>query len=243
MATATHKARLVMELRNAGITDTRVLSAIERVPREIFVPAAFRDRAYENSALPIGGGQTISQPLVVARMTQALEPEPRAKVLEVGTGSGYQAAVLATLTRRVYTIERAPDLLREAEARFAEMGLHNVTSKRGDGSLGWPEQAPFRRIIVTAAAAAIPLALTGQLAEDGIMVLPLGPARGRQVLVRLRRRGDEIVREDLEEVRFVPLVAGPARPGRSGIAEADAVRPDTVTPDYRIEGEGEQGAA
>lgn len=221
MATSAHKVRLVMELRNAGITDTTVLSAIERVPRELFVPAAFRDRAYDDSALPIGGGQTISQPLVVARMTQALEPETRSKVLEVGTGSGYQAAVLAALARRVYTIERMPDLLREAEARFAEMGLHNVTSKRGDGSLGWPEQAPFRRIIVTAAATTIPHALTDQLAEDGIMVLPLGPARGRQVLVRLRRRGADLLREDIEEVRFVPLVSGPARPGQIGAAETD----------------------
>ena len=230
MATATHKARLVMELRNAGITDTKVLSAIERVPREMFVPAAFRDRAYDNSALPIGGGQTISQPLVVARMTQALEPDPRVKVLEIGTGSGYQAAVLATLARRVYTIERAPDLLRQAEARFAELGLHNVTSRRGDGSLGWPEQAPFRRIIVTAAAATVPQLLAEQLAEDGIMVLPLGPARGRQVLVRLRRRGGDLVREDLEEVRFVPLATGP-------------VRPDADPSDLRGAGAGEQGVA
>ncbi len=219
MATATHKARLVMELRNAGITDTEVLSALERVPREIFVPAPFRDRAYENSALPIGGGQSISQPLVVARMTQALELDRRTKVLEVGTGSGYQAAVLAALARRVYTIERAPGLLRQAEACFAELGLHNVTSRRGDGSLGWPEQAPFRRIIVTAAAATVPQSLADQLGEDGIMVLPLGPARGRQMLVRLRRHGGDLVREDLEEVRFVPLVAGPPDPRAAGAGE------------------------
>ncbi len=218
MPLAAQKIRLVMQMRNAGITDTDVLSAIERVPRELFVPAAFRDRAYENSALPIGAGQTISQPLVVARMTQALELGGRLKVLEIGTGSGYQSAVLATLCRRVYTIERDRELLRGAEERFKELGLHNVTSRRGDGSRGWVEQAPFRRIIVTAAAETIPEALAGQLAEDGIMVLPLGPHRGEQVLLRVRRRGGGLDYEELERVRFVPLVADERTAGRPGAA-------------------------
>ena len=208
MTFAARKIRLVMELRNGGITDTRVLSAIERIPRELFVPPAFRHRAYENRALPIGGGQTISQPLVVAMMTQALEPDRRLKVLEVGTGSGYQASVLALLSRRVYTIERSRALLHQAERRFAALRLHNITTRVGDGSAGWSEQAPFRRILVTAAAESVPPALIDQLGDDGIMVVPVGPARGGQVLVRLRRSGARLDHEELGPVRFVPLVAG-----------------------------------
>ncbi len=206
MATATHKARLVMELRNAGITNTEVLSAIERVPREMFVPAAFRDRAYDNAALPIGGGQTISQPLVVARMTQALQVEERDKVLEIGTGSGYQAAVLAALCRRLYTIERHPELLRQAEARFTELGITNITAMKGDGTLGWPQQAPFQRIMVTAAAEDVPAILVDQLAPGGVMVLPVGIGEGDQQLLRVRRTADGVETEDLGTVRFVPLI-------------------------------------
>src|SRR6202040_2812840 len=153
---ATKKVRLIMELRALGVTDTRVLGAIERVPREAFLPDTFRDRAYENVALPVGHGQTISQPLVVAHMTEALEVGERHKVLEIGTGSGYQTAVLARLCRRVFTIERHRALLKEAEKRGAELRLHNVTSRFGDGTKGWPEQAPFDRIIVTAAAPELP---------------------------------------------------------------------------------------
>ncbi len=205
---AARKIRLIMELRRAGIAETGVLSAIERIPREAFVPPLFQDQAYENRALPIGHGQTLSQPQVVAVMTQALGAGRRTKVLEIGTGSGYQAAVLSRLCRRVYTIERYKELLQTAEARFAELRLHNITARVGDGSKGWPAQAPFERIIVTAAAPEVPGELVDQLAPGGILVLPLG-RRGRpQQLFRLRRCDTGIVEEPLGDVRFVPLVAG-----------------------------------
>jgi protein-L-isoaspartate(D-aspartate) O-methyltransferase len=200
--------RLLMELRGAGVTDARVLGAMERVPRDAFVPAAFRDQAWENVALPIGQAQTISQPLVVALMTQALEVGERHKVLEIGTGSGYQAAVLAKLCRRVFTIERHRALLREAEKRFAELKLHNVTTRFGDGSKGWPEQQPFDRIMVTAAAPAVPQVLIDSLTEGGILVAPVGEERRDQQLLRIRRTKEGIVTEDLGPVRFVPLVEG-----------------------------------
>jgi len=197
-----------MELRAAGITDVRVLGAIERVPREIFLPETFRDRAYENVALPIGHGQTISQPLVVAHMTEALAPGERHKVLEIGTGSGYQAAVLARLCRRVFTIERHRDLLRAAEQRFTQLRIHNIVTRHGDGTRGWPEQAPFERILVTAAAAEVPPALLESLAEDGVMVVPVGDVHRDQILLRITRKGDRFEQEELAPVRFVPLVAG-----------------------------------
>jgi protein-L-isoaspartate(D-aspartate) O-methyltransferase len=200
--------RLLMELRGLGVADARVLGAIERIPREVFVPPAFRDRAYENVALPIGHAQTISQPLVVALMSQALDAGDRHKVLEIGTGSGYQTSVLAKLCRRVFTIERHRDLLREAEKRFAELRLHNVTTRFGDGTKGWPEQAPFDRIIVTAAASEMPGSLLDQLADNGILVAPVGRERREQQLIRIRRRGDTFVQEELGAVLFVPLVAG-----------------------------------
>jgi protein-L-isoaspartate(D-aspartate) O-methyltransferase len=200
--------RLLMELRGLGVTDSRVLGAIERVPRDAFVPAAFRDQAWENVALPIGQAQTISQPLVVALMTQALEVGERHKVLEIGTGSGYQAAILAKLCRRVFTVERHRALLREAEKRFAELKLHNVTTRFGDGSKGWPEQQPFDRIIVTAAAPAVPQVLIDSLTEGGILVAPVGEERRDQQLLRISRTKDGIVTEDLGPVRFVPLVEG-----------------------------------
>ena len=198
---------LIMELRREGIFDTRVLSAIERVPREAFVPEALRAQAYANTALPISSGQTISQPYVVAYMTQLLELGERMKVLEIGTGSGYQAAVLARLCRRVYTIERHRPLLREAEARFRALGLHNITTRLGDGSKGWPEQAPFERIIVTAAAAEVPETLRAQLADGGSMVIPVGD-RHAQEIWRVRREADAYTTEQLLQVRFVPLVEG-----------------------------------
>jgi protein-L-isoaspartate(D-aspartate) O-methyltransferase len=200
--------RLLMELRGLGVSDSRVLGAMERVPRDAFVPAAFRDQAWENVALPIGQAQTISQPLVVALMTQALEVGERHKVLEIGTGSGYQAAILAKLCRRVFTIERHRALLREAEKRFAELKLHNVTTRFGDGSKGWPEQQPFDRIIVTAAAPTVPQVLIDSLTEGGILVAPVGEERRDQQLLRIRRTKDGIVTEDLGPVRFVPLVEG-----------------------------------
>lgn len=205
---ATKKVRLIMELRALGITDARVLGAIERVPREAFLPETFRDRAYENVALPVGHGQTISQPLVVAHMTEALEVGPRHKVLEIGTGSGYQAAVLAKLCRRVFTIERYRDLLKQAEERFAALRIHNITTRHGDGNKGWPEQSPFDRIIVTAAAEDVPPILKQSLVDGGVMVIPVGEDRRDQQLLRIRRRGDEFITEDLGGVRFVPLVAG-----------------------------------
>lgn len=201
------RIRLVMELRREGITDTRVLSAIERIPREAFVPPAFHDRAYDNTALPIGEGQTISQPAVVAYMTQELKLGARMKVLEIGTGSGYQAAVLSKLCRRVYTIERHRALLAEAEERFKALRLHNITTRLGDGAKGWPEQAPLDRIIVTAAAEAIPEALVGQLAPGGIMVLPAGARPDEQRLLRVRRTEDGYDVDELWPVRFVPLVS------------------------------------
>jgi len=206
---AARKIRLVMELRRAGINDTHVLSAIERIPREAFVPEAFQDQAYENRALPIGFGQTLSQPGVVAAMTQALKIDRRLKVLEIGTGSGYQGAVLSRLCRRLYTIERYRDLGREAEARFQQLRLHNITTRIGDGYRGWPEQAPFSRIIVTAAARDVPAALVDQLGCGGILIIPVGQIGREQALLRLIRDDHGHIHEErLGGVRFVPLVAG-----------------------------------
>ena len=205
------KIRLLMELRRSGIGDARVLGAIERVPRHVFVPPNFADQAYDNNALPISHGQTISQPYVVAFMTEALEVGERMRVLEIGTGSGYQAAVLSHLCRRVYTVERYRSLLREAEVRLAELDLHNVTTRYGDGMEGWPQQAPFERIIVTAAAEEVPKALLDQLGEDGVMVVPVGREGWSQEVLRLRRTQSGFESEELLPVRFVPLVAGLAR--------------------------------
>ncbi len=206
MSTEPRQIRLIMELRQLGISDAEVLGAIERVPREMFVPEQFQDQAYENTALPIGAGQTISQPLVVALMTQALKLGERMRVLEIGTGSGYQAAVLSHLCRRVYTIERHPTLLKEAEARFRELGLHNVTAMTGNGIAGWPEQAPFPRILATAAAVEAPPALLDQLDVGGIMVIPIGANASDQNVVRLTRREDGFESETLWPVRFVPMI-------------------------------------
>ena len=206
MSTEEQKIRLIMKLRKQGVSDRDVLAAIERIPREVFVPDAFRARAYDNNALPIGHGQTISQPGVVGYMTQALEIGPRMKVLEIGTGSGYQAAVLSKLCRRVYTIERWRPLLREAEARFAALRLGNITTKWDDGTRGWPEQAPFERIIVTAAAPDVPPVLLDQLAPDGIMILPVGETGEDQQLLKCTKRGETIDYTTLWPVRFVPLL-------------------------------------
>ena len=200
-------ARLIMELRGE-VSDMNVLAAIERTPRELFVPPAFEDQAYDNVALPIGNGQTISQPLVVALMTQALALNERHKVLEIGTGSGYQAAVLARLCRRVFTIERHRYLLREAEKRFAQLRLNNITVRWGDGTKGWPEQAPFDRILVTAAAPDVPGQLIESLVDGGILVAPVGEERRDQKLLRVQRAGDRFDIEDLGAVRFVPLIEG-----------------------------------
>ncbi len=206
MNTERRKVRLIMDLRQLGVSDATVLSAIERVPREQFVPAQFQDQAYDNIALPIGEGQTISQPLIVGLMTQALEVGERMRVLEIGTGSGYQAAVLSQLCRRVYTIERHRSLLKETTQRLARLGIHNVTAIVGDGARGWPEQAPFERIIVTAAAKVAPPALEDQLAVGGIMVIPIGKRSWSQKIVRLRRSEEGFETEKLWPVRFVPLI-------------------------------------
>ncbi len=207
---AENTIRLIMELRRLGIRDDRVLRAMEQTPRELFVPPAFRDQAYDDVALPIAQGQTISQPYVVAFMTEALQLSPRSRVLEIGTGSGYQAAVLARLVRQVYTVERYRSLAQAAQERFRTLGLDNVLSRVGDGMRGWPEAAPFDRILVTAAAPDVPAALTEQLAPGGILVAPVGPS-GDQELRRYTRRGDDgIESEGLLPVRFVPLVPGVA---------------------------------
>lgn len=205
-----HRLRLLMEMRGDGVTDSRVLGAIEKVRREVFVPPTFRDQAYENRPLPIGSGQTISQPSVVAFMTQSLQVGSRMKVLEIGTGSGYQTAVLAQLCGRVYTIERIRDLLTEAEARFAELRISNITTRLGDGARGWPEQNSFDRIIVTAAASdEVPNALFEQLDPDGILIAPVGASPHDQHLYKFTFDSDgAIVRERLWHVRFVPLVGG-----------------------------------
>ena len=205
------KIRLIMELRRQGISSTDVLSAIERVPRDIFVPKTFRDRAYENIALPIASGQTISQPYVVAFMTQLLKLDKRRKVLEIGTGSGYQTAILARLCRRVYSIERYRNLLGAAEEVFKTLKITNITTKLGDGHKGWPEQAPFDGIIVTAAAEEVPQDLLDQLGNDGIMVLPVGRDSGDQKILRVTKdEHGEVSEEALLPVRFVPMVQGVA---------------------------------
>jgi protein-L-isoaspartate(D-aspartate) O-methyltransferase len=203
-----NKIRLIMHLRRHGITDTHVLGAIERVPREEFVPELFFDQAYEDRALPIGLGQTISQPLVVATMSQSLELNDRMKVLEIGTGSGYQAAILSKLCRRVYTIERHRPLLDIAEARFKNMNIRNITAMVGDGMKGWPAQAPFDRIIVTAGAAGeVPRELLFQLAVGGIMVVPVGADATAQTLIKYTRVSEtEFTAQELMPVRFVPLL-------------------------------------
>ena len=208
---------LAAELARAGIGDARVLGAMTRVPRDLFVPPTFSAHAWDDVALPIGHGQTISQPLVVALMTQALELGERHQVLEIGTGSGYQTAILALLCRRVFTIERHRGLLRDAEQRFRELRLGNVTSRFGDGSKGWTEPAPFDRILMTAAAPELPQALVDLLAPDGILVGPLGRERRNQSLVRVRRDAEgALSREELCLVRFVPLVPGLPREAPSG---------------------------
>jgi protein-L-isoaspartate(D-aspartate) O-methyltransferase len=212
------KLRLLMELRRAGIGDARVLGAIERTPREKFVPASFEDQAYENVALPIGNGQTVSQPYVVALMTEKLELGERQTVLEIGTGSGYQTAVLASLCRRVFSIERHRELLRDAERRFEELRLRNIVCRFGDGTKGWPEQAPYDRVIVTAAAPEVPSTLIDGLAPGGVLVAPVGEDHRDQQLVRIRRNNDRLSTEDLGLVRFVPLVAGlPRRPANQDL--------------------------
>jgi len=208
MTSARTRERLIQRLVEQGIRDPRVLDRIRNVPRHLFVDEALASRAYEDTALPIGHGQTISQPYVVARMTEAVTiggtPE---KVLEIGTGCGYQTAVLAPLVGRLFSIERIEPLLKRAREHMRKLGIRNVRFKHGDGNDGWPSQAPFDAILVAAAPHAVPQKLLDQLGEGGRLVAPIGP-EGRQELLRLTRRGDQYLRERLGFVSFVPLLGG-----------------------------------
>lgn len=208
---ATRKMQFLFALRSKGVTDQRVLGAMEKVDRGQFIKGLFSERAYEDMPLPIACGQTISQPSVVGLMTQALQVSPRDKVLEVGTGSGYQAAVLSQLARRVYTVDRHRRLVGEAREIFEAMDLSNVTSILGDGSLGLPDQVPFDRILVTAAAEDPPPLLLAQLKIGGIMVVPVGQSDHLQSLIRVTRTEDGYDYDELAPVRFVPLVEGLGR--------------------------------
>ncbi len=206
--TAQDQMQFILGLRSKGITDPRVLKAMEAIPREAFLEGTFQPRAYADTPLPIDCGQTISQPSVVAQMTQALEVTPRCKVLEIGTGSGYQAAILAKLTRRVYTIERHRPLARRAAKRLTSLDLGNVTVITGDGSLGLPAQSPFDRILLTAASEDPPALLLRQLRVGGIMVLPVGQSDTVQTLIKIEKTDKGLVYTELGEVRFVPLLEG-----------------------------------
>ena len=204
-------ARLVLSLRSQGVSDPAVLAALESTPRELFTPDLFKERAWEDSALPIACGQTISQPFIVGLMSQALQVEPRARVLEIGTGSGYQTTILSKLARLVYTVERYRTLMREAEVRFKTLGLTNIVTRFGDGGEGWPEQAPFDRILVTAAASDEPTRLLAQLKPAGVLVAPVGKGPVQRLL---RYAGDGkggFTEQQLGEVRFVPMLDGVAK--------------------------------
>ena len=201
------RAKLTMTLRGLGIVDAAVLSAMEKVPREDFVPTVLRQHAYENASLPIPMDQTISQPYVVARMTSALALTGRERVLEIGTGSGYQAAILTFLCRRVYTVERLRPLLVEAENRIRALRISNITFRLGDGSLGWPETAPFERIILTCGCDFVPDPLLNQLKIGGIMVAPVGEGQDQNLVV-ITRTENGFAKDYILPVRFVPLVEG-----------------------------------
>lgn len=205
------KMQFLFGLRSRGVTDKRVLQAMEEVDRGPFVRGVFADRAYDDTPLPIACGQTISQPSVVGLMTQALQVTPRDKVLEIGTGSGYQAAILSRLARRVYTIDRHRRLVQEACALFEKLDLHNITALVGDGGLGLPDQAPFDRILVTAAAEDPPGTLLAQLKIGGIMVVPVGQSDAVQSLIRVRKSETGLDYDELLPVRFVPLLEGLGR--------------------------------
>lgn len=202
--------RFLYTLRSKGVTDPRVLEAMERIDRGLFVRGVFADRAYEDMPLPIACGQTISQPSVVGLMTQALNVTDRSRVLEIGTGSGYQAAILSLLARRVHTAERHPSLASAARRVFEDLGLVNVISIVADGSYGLPDKGPFDRIILTAAAEDPPGPLLAQLAPGGIMVLPVGQSDNVQSLIRVEKTDDGFDYSEISSVRFVPLVEGVA---------------------------------
>lgn len=204
------RMQFLLRLRRRGIMDQAVLRAMDEVPRERFVEAVFAGQAYADQALPIACGQTISQPYVVAYMTEQLALRPHHRVLEVGTGSGYQAAVLSRLVREVVSVERYRTLADQSAKRLRALGIDNVEVVVGDGLAGAPERAPFDRILLTAAAETPPQTLIDQLADDGIMLLPLGPRRGPQRIVKLTKSQTGLAREELIAVRFVPLVSGQA---------------------------------
>lgn len=199
---------LLQQLMQQGIGDERVLKALAEVPREKFIDEAMSHKAYDNTALPIGLGQTISQPYMVARMTELLCVGPEAKVLEIGTGSGYQTAVLAHLVQHVFSVERIKSLQWQAKRRLKQLDLHNVSTRHGDGWQGWASRGPFDAIIVTAAPPEIPEALLAQLADGGRLVLPVGEFDKTQHLRCVQRRGNDFLVESIEPVRFVPLVQG-----------------------------------
>lgn len=205
---AEQQMAFLFALRQRGVTDKRVLEAMEKIDRGAFVKGLFAERSYEDMPLPIACGQTISQPSVVGLMTQALEVTPRDKVLEIGTGSGYQAAVLSQLARRVYTVDRHRRLVSEAQAVFDTLGLSNITAQAADGSRGWPEQAPFDRILVTAAAEDPPGPLLAELKTGGIMVVPVGQSDAVQHLIKVTRTEAGFEYDELRSVRFVPLIEG-----------------------------------
>jgi protein-L-isoaspartate(D-aspartate) O-methyltransferase len=205
------RMEFLLNLRRRGIGDQTVLRALDEVPREHFVERGYARTAYADQALPIACGQTISQPYVVAYMTEQLGVRPHHRVLEIGTGSGYQAAVLSRLAHEVVTVERYRTLAETARSRLANLGFANVEVVVGDGFAGVPDRAPYDRIIVTAAAEDVPAPLVEQLVEGGIMVLPLGPHAGPQAIVKLTKTKEDLVRENLIGVRFVPLLPGKAR--------------------------------
>jgi len=207
---AVRSRMVVRQLAGRGVRDQRVLAAMRWVPREWFLPPHLSGDAYRDAPLPIGNGQTISQPYVVALMTERLHTRRRSRILEIGTGSGYQTAVLAYLANagKVYTIERLPDLLVEAEERFRRLGLSNVETRLGDGACGWPEEAPFDGIIVAAAAPRVPEPLTNQLAPGGRLVIPIGDLASQELVILERAgNGDRLVQQQAGGVRFVPLIS------------------------------------
>ena len=201
------KIRLILELRELGISNQKVLSAIEKIPREIFIPGVFKNQAYENIALPIGDEQTISQPLIVASMTEALDLKQNNKVLEIGTGSGYQTSILSLLTRRVYTIERIKSLLIKAEQTFSKLKLVNIVTKHADGNLGWKEQIPFDRIIITAATSSISQEIFNHINDNGIIVAPV-IQKSNQILKKFKKINNKINEKNISDVVFVPNVKG-----------------------------------
>ncbi len=201
------KIRLILELRESGISDSKILSAIEKIPREKFIPENFRNQAYDNLALPIGDNQTISQPFIVAKMTQLLEVKATHKVLEIGTGSGYQSAILSKLVRRVYTIERIKNLLLKSENVFKELKISNIVAKYADGNLGWKEQIPFDRIIITAATSEISKEIALQINEGGIIISPI-IQKNKQIIVKYKKINNVLESEIYDDVLFVPNLSG-----------------------------------